>query len=769
VIRFITQAVLLWTLFVVGVAHAGYPVYADGDLAPLGAPDGLINGADYLIAARIAGGPLTPTSLEFSHGDLYPAGAPDGVINLQDLLLLQQRLLAPAANSYVENLDLFTDGAATVSVDVNGTIATTTLTVGRYIGPGATVINDPNFTDPADPGNTIWHFSSSGGTANVFLGTANLSADPILDSGFDLSGAGLGQLVFDIQVNSLSPGAILTVKIDSGYPNLGQVALSPSQYTLGSWRRVAINFADLVPQGTGLDLGNVVNAFVLEVTGGNADFYLDNIFVTHACPVVDGCNAAIKTKADTDADGVPDSDDLCPGTPPGSTVNAAGCPVILVWSDEFDGTALDLTNWSYETGYGSFGWGNDEWQLYTNSPNNVSVAGGNLMINARCANPPSCGKRNGTITSGRINSLNKFAFKYGKVEARIKPPVGNGAWSAFWMLGKNYPQVGWPRSGEIDVMEIHNLYSNEFTTHFTMHWCDDAKSSNPCLYNPGWTYVSQFRQDLSTSLGDDFHVFSAEWDANGVIGKIDGIPYFSLPINPATMEEFLEEFFLILNVAIGGTLGGAPDASTPWPQTMLVDYVRVYQEVGGNGTYTIGAGPVSPELGVYTESHTQSVLAYSRIINGADFGGNVTNNNENSTAVTPLDGSKVLAANFTNTGKTYGGFIFDFTLGRDISAYQTLKFGIDASAMSNFANLTVQIENPNGGQPAPKVSLSAYTPTVSGNWAFYEIPLNDFLGQAVALDLTNMLYLGFWNARTTGGSLTFGTLYFDDIHFAGGS
>ena len=254
-----------------------------------------------------------------------------------------------------------------------------------------------------------------------------------------------------------------------------------------------------------------------------------------------------------------------------------------------------------------------------------------------------------------------------------------------------------------------------------------------------------------------------------MVGKIDGVPFYSLPINPVTMEEFLEEFFMILNVAIGGTLGGAPDATTPWPQTMLVDYVRVYQADGGDGSYTIGPPPPAPELGVYSESHTAAKLQYSRIINGADFGGNVTNTNERSTAVTPVDGSVVLAATFTKTGRTYGGFIFDFTTGRDISAYQTLKFAIDASAMVNFANLTVQIENPGGAQPAPKVSLSAYTPVMSANWAIYEIPLSDFLGQAVALDLSNVLYLGFWNARTAVGSLTFGTLYFDDIHFAGGS
>ena len=233
-IKFVAQVVFCFTAIVCGAVHASYTVYADGDLAPLGTPDGLINTGDYLVASRIVLGQVTPTDLEYAHGDLYPADAPDGVINIQDLLLLQQRLLAPSANTYVENLDLFDDGPATVMVDVGGTFSSTTLVAGGYIGPGATVINDTGFTDPEDAGNTVWRFSATGGVANVYLGTADLSADPVLDSGFDLSGDGTGQLVFDIKVISLSAGATLTVKIDSGYPNLGQVALTSAQYTIGS-------------------------------------------------------------------------------------------------------------------------------------------------------------------------------------------------------------------------------------------------------------------------------------------------------------------------------------------------------------------------------------------------------------------------------------------------------------------------------------------------------------------------------------------------------
>lgn len=341
-----TRVVLLWLILTTGAAQAAPIVYADGDLAPLGYPDGLITASDYLIAGRIAVGQLPATALELAHGDLYPAAAPDGVIDLKDLWLLQERLLK-GDNYFVENLDLFADGPATYSADVGGNSSTTTVVVDGYTGGGATVINNPGFVDPDDANNTLWYVSISGGVANVYLGTANLDADPVLDTGFDLSGDGNGQLVFDIQVNSLSAGAVLTVKIDSGYPALGQMVLDPSALTIGSWQRIAINFADLLADpgpGPGLDLTNVVNAFVIEVTGGNADFYLDNIFIRHSCPELNGCNATIKTKSppvdnDSDDDGVDDLFDLCPATPIGTLVDANGCEIVVIDDADNDGVA----------------------------------------------------------------------------------------------------------------------------------------------------------------------------------------------------------------------------------------------------------------------------------------------------------------------------------------------------------------------------------------------------------------------------------------------
>ena len=131
------------------------------------------------------------------------------------------------------------------------------------------------------------------------------------------------------------------------------------------------------------------------------------------------------------------------------------------------------------------GWGNNEWQLYTDSRDNVRVENGNLVLAALCPAKP-CGVRDGTVTSGKINSRGKFSFRYGKIVARIKPPVGVGAWPAFWALGASYPEVAWPGSGELDILEMHGFHSNERTTHTTIHWCDDSKQAPASMLISGW-------------------------------------------------------------------------------------------------------------------------------------------------------------------------------------------------------------------------------------------------------------------------------------------
>ena len=249
----------------------------------------------------------------------------------------------------------------------------------------------------------------------------------------------------------------------------------------------------------------------------------------------------------------------------------------LIWSEEFDGNSLDASKWNIETGYGpnDSGWGNDESQLYMNSSDNLKVEGGNLVITARC-DSGLCGKRDGSITSAKINTKDKFEFKFGKAIARIKVPSGKSTWPAFWMLGANFPETTWPNSGEIDIMEVFQSSSNINTAHFATHWFHDNASPVP-----GWRFFTQERM-LDEPLSDDFHEFETVWDENEIVGKIDGVTYYRKAIDPVVNSEFLKEFYMILNVAIDGTLGAAPEQIITTPQSMLVDWVRVYKSDGSD-------------------------------------------------------------------------------------------------------------------------------------------------------------------------------------------
>lgn len=228
----------------------------------------------------------------------------------------------------------------------------------------------------------------------------------------------------------------------------------------------------------------------------------------------------------------------------------------LIWSDEFSGTSLNTGNWSYEFGNG--GWGNNEWQYYTNASENIEVSDGSLMITARHEGTGAT-----EYTSARIISKNLFEFEYGKVEARMKLPLGQGLWPAFWTLGANIDEVSWPECGEIDIMEH---VSNEYMTHGTVHW-----------ENNGHSYTGN-GVNLDPT---EFHVYGIIWEENLIRWFVDGIQFYQFPIQASnnTDDAFRHPAFLLLNMAIGGNWPGYPDASTPFPASMWVDYVRVYQEV----------------------------------------------------------------------------------------------------------------------------------------------------------------------------------------------
>lgn len=239
----------------------------------------------------------------------------------------------------------------------------------------------------------------------------------------------------------------------------------------------------------------------------------------------------------------------------------------LMWSDEFNGTSIDKSNWSYDIGTGDWGWGNNEQQYYTDYENNVKVNNGSLKIIARNEKMGSS-----SYTSGRIVSKNKYSFKYGYCEARLALPSMSGIWPAFWMLGSNIDSVGWPKCGEIDIMEAVN-YNN--VVYSTLHWNNGGINAD---YSPA---------DYGNGSGDNdgylvkdrtqYHTYAMEWTEEYIKTFVDDVEVFHMAINTGEGKEaFQKEHYFLLNVAVGGQWPGY-NIGDEFPQTMSVDYLRVYQ------------------------------------------------------------------------------------------------------------------------------------------------------------------------------------------------
>jgi beta-glucanase (GH16 family) len=236
-------------------------------------------------------------------------------------------------------------------------------------------------------------------------------------------------------------------------------------------------------------------------------------------------------------------------------------PWQLVWSDEFDGTALDTTKWSIDIGNG-FGTGQQDYD--TDRPENVSVANGLLALSAR--QESYAGQ---SYTSGRIETSGHFTQAYGRFEASIQIPQGQGMWPAFWLLGDDYAQAGWPQCGEIDVMENRGA---------------DPTSVVGSLHGPGGDNVTAgYTLPSGASFSDGFHQFAVEWEPGVVRWYVDDTLYETRSSDTFPRSQpwvFDHPFFVILDLAVGGQFGGNAGASTPFPQSMQVDYVRVYSRAG---------------------------------------------------------------------------------------------------------------------------------------------------------------------------------------------
>jgi len=377
--------------------------------------------------------------------------------------------------------------------------------------------------------------SSAGKDAGFFIQTSNLTT-------VDASAYAGGNIIFDILV--VSGDSNFSMKIDCVYP------CTSGLYSLGSkgasgWETVTVPVNNLVSGG--LDLSKVNTGIVIWATKLTSTvFQLDNI----RWEMGDG-----STDGDTGSG---------PAVDYTSPISYEGYS--MVWSDEFDGSTLNSSNWTHEIGDGCnnnlCGWGNNELEYYRSE--NTTIADGLLTITAK---QESFGGRN--YTSSRIKTQGKKFFTYGRINVRAKLPKGQGIWPAAWMLGESITTVSWPASGEIDIMEmVGGTINREKTTHGTIHYSNAGGSRE---YTGGSTTVA------NGLLADAFHVYSIDWDSTSIKWSLDGVQFHSEQITSSDRTEFHENFFFLLNVAVGGDWPGAPNAETQFPQQMQVDYVRVFQ------------------------------------------------------------------------------------------------------------------------------------------------------------------------------------------------
>lgn len=234
----------------------------------------------------------------------------------------------------------------------------------------------------------------------------------------------------------------------------------------------------------------------------------------------------------------------------------------LYWQDEFKGTngsGANESKWVHEVG--GEGWGNNEEQYYTQGTNNCYIQDDNLVIEAKKEN-----MNNNKYTSARITTKGKLDLKYGKVEMRAKVPYGQGIWPAFWMLGSDIAEVNWPDCGEIDIME--NIGKEPKIVHGTLH--GPGYSGNMGIGSP---------YEIADDFKDSYHIFSIEWSENKIEWFIDGKKYHSMNPDKVIGNKWVynNNFYLLLNLAVGGNWPGYPDDTTVFPQKFYIDYIRVYK------------------------------------------------------------------------------------------------------------------------------------------------------------------------------------------------
>ncbi len=423
----------------------------------------------------------------------------------------------------------------------------------------------------------------------------------------------------------------------------------------------------------------------------------------------------------------------------------------LVWSDEFDGTTLNTDNWNIQTGdgseYGLTAWGNAEQEWY--KAENITVADGNLVIAAK--EEPTNGY---PYTSGRMRSDNKVDIKYGRIEARVKTPIGQGLWSAFWMLPTDSAYGGWASGGEIDIMEVVSPGENDEVTYGTLH------------YGMPWPLNTSSGGNADRTPIDDFHTYAIEWEQDEIRWFIDDVHFATVSSDTwwsyfyggdekgyvsAPKAPFNQDFHLLFNLAVGGYWPGSPNAETVFPAEMLVDYVRVYQcdsgEESGVGCANNINSTVVPSApgGVFTASQTlfdDGISELSWQIDGVqitrELKASIAWDNGGITLEEQDAGGEqgiVLDINTSDKGNiaisSVDGEIFDlFGMGNSTKWWELaageIKFDlyIDSAVTPEDSTITIKMDS---GWPALGFKSFAVADLAKDTWISLSVPINDLI------------------------------------------
>ncbi len=424
----------------------------------------------------------------------------------------------------------------------------------------------------------------------------------------------------------------------------------------------------------------------------------------------------------------------------------------LIWSDEFDEGEINSDNWVYELGDGTdyglpSGWGNGELQLYTDDNSNASVVTddqGNDVLEIRAFS-----NGQGEYSSAKLTTYEKLSVRYGKIEARIKLPQGQGLWPAFWMLGNNFQEHGWPSCGEIDILEL--LGNNPDRVTFNAHWVDHENKRKDDL---GVYELS------SGTFSEDYHVFTLDWSPEALEYSVDGQVYHTIAIDE-WMLEFQRSAYLILNVAVGGSLPGSPDASTSFPQTMAVDYIRVYEQ---NDLVTDPEPLYDPAVETWGVWLDPDLYVHAVSTNFSGFGmmsnrsfGNGGEPNVNTTE-DAIDGELALSLDFP--GGSWGGLFFEMEEAIDATPYANGHLRFAAKVPSEFKDAEIKLES-TGQVTSHQAFLVNYPPEDLGNgWVEYSIPF----AELTDLDLTDLkIPFAMWNPIDQNDEFLVGSILIDNV------